>query len=62
MSGGTNKLVLTRAPTPTTPALNCRGVLVSVNLTPELSMLSAIVTITITVSEFQTMPIYISRD
>ena len=38
--GGTNKLVFTWDPSPIMPALNCRGPRVSVNLMPELSMLS----------------------
>ena len=38
--GGTNKLVFTRDPSPIMPALTCRGLCVSVNLMPELSMLS----------------------
>ena len=45
MFGGTNKLVFTSAPTPDILALYRLGVRVSVNLIPELSMLSAVITI-----------------
>ena len=41
--GGTNKLLLMLDPTPDTPALNCLGVRVTVNLKPELSKLSTVV-------------------